>query len=135
MEKARTVWACDMESEDAHSSLVHVKLPSGDLWGSIESGQPSSAARGSRRAASSKAKAQAKSSGRTTGKTLNPLVYAATLRAKSTKLCMDVEKSLEKACKAADHKLNEVAPELCGGEVTADGTLDLLRSRRELVLV
>ena len=48
---------------------------------------------------------------------------------------MDVEKSLEKACKAADHKLNEVAPELCGGEVTADGTLDLLRSRRELVLV
>lgn len=89
----------------------------------MESGQPSAKAK-------PKSKATAKPK-----KQLNPLVYAATVRAKTTKLCVDVENQLLKACRVADNILNKVAPEMCEVDADNDGTLDLLRSRRELVEV
>lgn len=120
-----------MESEDGPgSSLVHVKLPSGDRWGSVGPGQSSTTAQGSRKFTGSKAKPKSSSN-----KKLNPVVYAATLRAKTAKLCVDVENQLEKACKVADNVLNKIAPEMCGVDAANDGTLDLLRARRELVEV
>ena len=77
------------------------------------------------RAASSKPKAKAAA---------NPLVYAATSRARTTKAFIDAEKSLQKALRVADQLLNVTAPKLLGEEqAKTDATLSLVKSRVELV--
>ena len=105
-------------------SLVPIALPKGGcMWGSQQAG-----ASGGRVLPKAKAKAKAKAQA-------NPLVYAATSRAKTAKSFLEAEKSLEKALKIGKQLVDETAPKLLGDEEQAesDPGLALVRSRICLV--
>ena len=102
---------------------MQVNLPNGNVLGSAsaQSGVRPGAKRG---AGGPKAKAKSKA---------NPLVYAATMRAKTAKVYLDVEKNLGKAMTLSEELLNVTAPKLLQDSASDDCTLALVRSRRELV--
>lgn len=123
MEKAHSVWAQSLEDDNG---FVQVNLPNrtGPGMGLATSGSGPVTALPKIRA---KSKATAKS------KEINPMVYAATKRAKSTREFADVERFLEKAKTTAKTLLEITAPKLLGEDIMTDTTLDLVRSRCTMV--
>lgn len=129
VEKAQALWSFDND-EGERASLVPVKLPSGDVFGATsQTPTPTGKAKAAAK------KATAKSNGRRAGNTQNPMVYAATQRAKTAKQFIETEKLLEKALKSADALVDVTAPKLLGDtvDVREDASLHLVRSRRALV--
>ena len=123
VEKAQSAWALEVE-EPAHS-LVQVKLPAGGLFGSSASSGNAAPKGAPKRVAAPKAKGRGQQ---------NPLIHAATMRAKTAKSFIEVEKNLEKALRSADTLLDVTAPKLLGADACSDTTLSLVHSRRALVL-
>jgi hypothetical protein len=125
VEKAQSTW--NLETEESAGSLIQINLPSGNVLGN--GGSMSAAPKGAaakRGAGVSKAKSKANA---------NPLVIAATARAKTAKMFLDVERNLNKALAMSEGLLDCSAPKILREEAArTDSTLALVRSRRELVL-
>ena len=103
---------------------MQVNLPNGNVLGSAS--QHSGVRPGAKRGAGGpKAKAKSK---------VQPVVYAATMRAKTAKVFLDVQKNLEKAMRLSEELLTVTAPKHLPDSAHDDSTLALVRSRRELVI-
>lgn len=122
MEKAHSVWAHSMDDDNG---FVQVKLANRTGSGLAASGPVTTTDK--KPAKTAKGKAAAKS------KEINPMVYAATKRAKSTREFTDVERYLERAKTTAKTLLETTAPKLLGDDLMNDTTLDLVRSRFAMV--
>ena len=120
VEKAAKAWQ-ELESEESLISQTHSHShgSSNPTGGHGSSRQPAPKAKG-KAAAKSKPKIQ-------------PIIYAAKQRAKTAKDFADVERALKKAKDVAEKILVEVAPKLLGDTFESDTSLQLLRSRLELV--
>lgn len=110
---------------DDDNGFVQVKLANRTGSGLAASGPVTTTDK--KPAKTAKGKAAAKS------KEINPMVYAATKRAKSTREFTDVERYLERAKTTAKTLLETTAPKLLGDDLMNDTTLDLVRSRFAMV--
>lgn len=118
VEKAAKAWQ-ELESEE--SLIPNMSLSRG-------SSHPTGGGRGSSRqqVVAPKSKARPKSK-------VQPIIYAAKQRAKTAKDFADVERALARAHEVAQKILVEVAPKIIGDTTESDCSLQLLRSRLELV--
>jgi len=115
----------DLEEE---VPLLPTRAPGNSSIGVLSSGTAQH-----QRQATTSASAQPKRRG--AAKTANPLVEAATARARTAKDFAEVSKLLTRACNTAIDLLEKQAVTIHGSqeEVTNDASLDLLRSRLNLV--
>ncbi len=134
MEKAQSVWADRLDDEsESMQGLVHVKLPSGNLMGEPATATVASGSATATEKDKKGRKAKAKAASGQSAKQINPVVYAATLKAKSTAAFAEAQRQLERALAAGHQLLTVDGPKLLGDDFQNDSTLSLVKSRVQLV--